>query len=116
MRGWQIGFSLAVASCASAPGPDLDVATPARGAAGAQIVIDGIRLCGPQNDCQAAGGQLDVGLTSPVRALIIASTQEQVLFEVPAAAPVGPTSLVLTVDDTASNAVPFEVLASGSAS
>jgi hypothetical protein len=102
---------LAAASCSDGTGPRLDSAAPAAASAAAVVTITGRHLCGPTSDCATAGGQIQIGLQPPtVAATIVSYADTTAQIQIPAIAPVGRTSLVVTVDDRASNALAFEVL------
>lgn len=99
-----------VAGCGSGSGPVLDTVSPASAPRNATVVITGTGLCGPSANCSTAAGEIQVGLDAPVRAGIVSYTATTVQIVVPGATPVGATELILTVDDTSSNALSFTVL------
>lgn len=105
-------FALAfIAGCAQVPGPHLTSATPPAAQRGATVTIAGERMC--DYDCaNAAGNFVFIGEgDSPDLRLSVAmfgDTSAQVM--IPDIAFVGETHIVLTVDASASNALPFEVL------
>ncbi|HEY0191583.1 MAG TPA: hypothetical protein VGC42_10720, partial [Kofleriaceae bacterium] len=72
--------------------------------------ITGRRLCGASGDCARAGGEVVVGLAQPVRAVVASYSDTAAQIVIPPSAPAGMTDLVVTVNDQASNALPFEVL------
>jgi uncharacterized protein (TIGR03437 family) len=98
-------LALLVAGCAQTNGPHLASATPASAAHGATVTIAGDRLCA--GDCATAGGELTFG---EVRAPVVALTDTSAQVVVPDAVAFGHTSIGLTVNDSASNALAFEVL------
>jgi len=94
-----------LAACAETTGPHLSSATPSSAAHGAVVSLAGERLCG--GDCAHAAGMFDVG---DARAGVVALTDTSAQISIPDIAPTGTTSIVLTVNDSASNALAFEVL------
>jgi len=94
-----------VAACAQTTGPHLTSVTPASAAHDATVTIAGERMCA--GDCATAAGMFDLG---DVRAAVVALTDTSAQITVPAIAPAGKTSIVLTVNDSSSNALAFEVL------
>ena len=98
--------ALLVAGCAQTNGPHLGSATPSQGPYGTTVTIAGERLCG--GDCMTAGGELTFG---DARAPLVALTDTSAQVVVPDGAVIGKTSIVMTVNDTASNALAFVVLA-----
>ena len=72
------------------------------------MTLAGERLC--DGDCMAAGGEITFG---NVRAPVVALSDTSAQVVVPDAAQIGKTSIVLTVNDTSSNALAFTVLAPG---
>ena len=106
MRWWA---ALVVAACTS--GPHLDSATPASAHADDIVMLAGEHLCGSKGDCTTAGGEVQIGLNPPtVQAIIVSYTDTVAQIQIPAVAPVGKTDLVLTVNNSSSNALAFEVL------
>ena len=101
----KVAVVLLAAGCAQDTGPHLSSATPSSASHGATVTIAGERLC--EGDCMHAGGELTL---DNVQAPIVALTDTSLQMTVPDVAPVGRASLVLTVNDTASNALAFEVL------
>jgi hypothetical protein len=98
--------------CADETGPRLDRAEPAAAGHGAMVTLTGRRLCGKTGDCATAGGQVQIGLDLPtVRANVVEYEDTRAVVVVPDVAPVGRTELVVTVNEQASNALAFEVLA-----
>ncbi len=100
-----------VGCTSAAPVPELTRVSPSGAAAGSSATITGSNLCGAAGDCAGAGGELDLGLDEPVRAIVTSYAADEIVFTVPSIAPVGATQLVLTVDDDSSNALAFAVLA-----
>jgi hypothetical protein len=96
---------LLAAGCAQDTGPHLSSAMPASATRGATVTIAGERMC--PGDCAHAAGELTIG---NVRATLTAFSDTSAQLAVPDAVPVGHTSIILTVNDTASNALSFEVL------
>lgn len=97
---------LFVAACAQSNGPHLTSVTPSQGPYGSSVMIVGERLC--EGDCMTAGGEVTFG---DARAPIASLTDTSAVVMVPGGAPIGKTSIVLTVNDTASNALSFVVVA-----
>jgi hypothetical protein len=95
---------LLAASCAQPNGPHLSSATPTSGPRGATVTIAGERLC--DGDCPTAAGEVTFG---DVRATVGALTDTSMQVLVPPSAQLGKNAVVLTVNDTASNALAFEV-------
>ena len=94
-----------VAACAETTGPHLSSVTPAASGHNTVVTIAGSRLC--DGDCVHAAGMFDIG---SVRASVIALSDTSAMLSIPDIAPAGKTSIVLTVNDSASNALAFEVL------
>lgn len=104
-------LALLLVACGDDGGPRLQAVTPASASANALVTLTGTRLCGPNGDCAHAAGQIQLGLDPPVVEAVIASyadTSAQIV--VPPVAPVGKTSIIVTVDDKSSNSLSFEVL------
>ncbi len=103
--------ALVATACSSDGGPRLETATPDSAAAGAMVAITGVRLCGPTHDCMTAGGHVLFGYDPPqIEASIVSYTDTTAVVLVPPAAAAGDTSIVVTVNDQASNALAFEVV------
>ena len=99
-----------VAACDSG-GPHLDTATPASASASSIVMLAGSRLCGSSGDCATAGGEVQIGISPPtVQAIVVSYSDTAAQIQIPSAAPVGATDLIITVDERSSNALPFEVL------
>jgi len=76
-----------------------------------QITVTGERLCGDTGNCDTAGGEFQIGLGLPaIHANVLALDDVSARLEIPAIAEVGPTEIVLTVNERSSNALAFEVL------
>lgn len=100
-----------LSACADDGGPRLEAASPAAAPRNAMITITGRRLCGSSGDCATAAGEIQLGLEPPmVRAIVVSYSDSASQILVPAAAPIGATSLIVTVDERTSNALAFEVL------
>ena len=92
-------------------GPRLDSASPEMAPRGATVTLTGTRLCGATGDCARAAGQVQLGLSAPtVQAQVVSLSASSAQIVVPATTPIGRTSLVVTVNDQASNALAFEVV------
>jgi hypothetical protein len=101
----------ALAACADDGGPRLAGVMPAAARRDAMVTVTGSRLCGPRADCAGAGGELALGRDPPmVRALVVGYSDTVAQIVIPAAAPVGATALIVTVNERSSNALDFEVL------
>jgi hypothetical protein len=119
-RAWTAGCvagvgalvgALATAGCADDGGPRLDSVTPPAAAHSATLTLAGRRLCGASGDCSHAGGEVQLGLDPPmVRVVVTSYSDTAATLVVPAAAPVGKTALIVTVNERSSNALDFEVL------
>lgn len=106
MRWW---LALLV-GCTDASGPHLTEVTPAAAPRGARVTLTGERLCA--GDCETAGGEVQVGLGLPAAiATVIEYEDDRAVLEIPAQAELGSSEIVVTVNDRASNAIAFEVLA-----
>lgn len=101
----------AVPACADDGGPRLTAVMPAAARRAATVVVTGSRLCGPRGDCAGAGGEVVLGRDPPmVRAVVVEYGDTAAHIVIPDAAPVGPTAVIVTVDERSSNALDFEVL------
>lgn len=98
--------ALLVVGCAQSNGPHLTSVMPAMAPYGSTVTIAGERLC--EGDCMTAGGEITFG---DARAPIVSLTDTSASVTVPGGAVIGNTTIVLTVNDTASNALPFVVVA-----
>jgi hypothetical protein len=102
---------LLAAGCAQDTGPHLSSATPSSAAHGATVTIAGERMCA--GDCAHAAGELIASAGGDLPAVqlpVVAFADTRAQIMIPAAAPTGEISIVLTVNDTSSNALGFEVL------
>ena len=109
----RLGTAILVASagCADDHGPRLESVTPVAARAGDLVMLTGQRLCGERGECEGAGGEIQFGLELPTIRARIASYSDRVAeVEVPAMVAVGATTIVVTVNESASNAIAFEVL------
>jgi hypothetical protein len=106
-----VGLVVAVTGCADDGGPRLDAVAPAASARNGTVVLTGRRLCGEPADCARAAGAVQIGLELPtVKANVISYFETSAEIVIPPVTPVGPTELVVTVNERASNALSFEVL------
>jgi hypothetical protein len=111
-RRWALIGGLALAGCADDGGPWLAGATPPAAARDAMVTLTGSRLCGARGDCVTAAGEVQLGLDLPmVRATVVSYSDTTAQIVIPSITPVGPTTLLVTVNDRTSNALAFEVLA-----
>jgi len=109
----RLGVAILAASagCAETQGPRLESATPAAAPTGAIVRLTGVRLCGESGDCATAGGEVQFGLEIPtLLAPILSYSDTSAEVEVPRLAPAGKTGIVVTVNESASNELDFEVL------
>jgi hypothetical protein len=97
-------------------GPRLDSIAPVSAAAGQIVALSGTRLCsgdGSSGDCANTPATIALGSEPPMIQVEVASyTDTSATFVVPEVAPVGMTSVVVTVGDQSSNMLAFEVLGS----
>src|SRR5262249_7632720 len=99
------------AGCIDDGGPRLDAAEPAAAARRATVRLLGRRLCGEGARCESAGGAVRLGAEPPlVQATVLAYGDTEAEIQIPDLAPLGPTVLIVTVNEHASNALAFEVL------
>lgn len=109
---WALIGSLALTCCADDGGPRLDAATPAAAARNARVTLTGRRLCGPRGDCATAAGEVQLGLALPmVRAVVVSFSDTSAQIVIPPVTPLGPTTVLVTVNERSSNALAFEVVA-----
>ena len=101
-----------VAGCvADDGGPRLEGATPSPAALSAMVTVTGTRLCGASSSCNEVDATFQIGLGLPsIDAVIQAYSDTSAVIVIPQDAPIGMTSIIVTVDDKASNALPFEVM------
>jgi hypothetical protein len=98
--------------CVDDGGPRLQSIHPAAPARGAQVILEGSRLCGASGDCTRLAVKVELGTSSPyVEAQPVTWTATEAQVVIPPATPAGKTMLVVTVDDKASNALAVDVLA-----
>jgi len=108
----RVGVALlCIAACADDHGPRLATATPPEAVAGAIVTITGERLCGESGNCATAGGAIRIGYDNPVQATILDYADTMAQVRIPSITPVGETVLIATVNERASNALGFRVLA-----
>ena len=105
-----LGVAVLLAGCADDGGPRLDAVTPTSAGRGATVTLTGRRLCGTNADCTTAAGEVLIGLELPaVQAIVTMYGDTSAQIMIPQVAPIGPTHLVVTVNDRTSNALAFEV-------
>lgn len=105
-------WAVMIAGCTDDRGPRLSSVDPPAAGRGAQVVVHGERLCGDDGDCATAAGEVSLGLSPPtVRATVVDYTDTAATIAIPTAVELGPTAIVVIVNDRASNALDFEVLA-----
>lgn len=106
-----LAAATAAAGCIDDSGPRLERIEPAAAGRGAQVTLFGSRLCGQPADCARAAGTVQLGLSSNVvQARVVEYADARAVIAIPDVAPVGPTAIVVTVNERASNAIDFEVL------
>ena len=99
-----------VGGCADDGGPRLTSVTPASPAIGATVQIAGSRFCGASGDCARVTASLQLGASSPyIDAIPMTWSATLVTAQIPPAAPVGKTPLVMTVDGLASNELDLDI-------
>lgn len=108
-----IGMSTSMAaSCTDDGGPRLISVTPAAAPRGARVTIEGERLCGERGHCATAAGAIRIGASaSVVQATVLDYGDRAAEIEIPEVTPIGKTELIVTVNELASNALDFEVIA-----
>lgn len=117
VAAWLLGALGALGACTDDRGPRLTSVTPAAAPRGARVTLIGQRLSGDAGDCATAAGAVQVGLDPPVAvATVIEYADDRAVIEVPSTAALGDSAIVVTVNERASNALAFEVLAPGVAS
>jgi hypothetical protein len=98
-------------------GPRLDSIAPPSAAANQVVELTGTRLCtgdGSSGDCLSTPATIALGISPPMIAVdVVSYTDTMATFVVPAVAPIGSTTVVVTVGDQSSNMLAFEVLGSG---
>jgi len=99
------------AGCTDDSAPHLDSATPTSSQRGATIALAGRHLCGASGNCTTAAGEVQLGESLPaVLAPIVSYSDSAAQIVVPTMAPIGATSIIVTVNEQASNALAFEIL------
>ncbi|HET9626116.1 MAG TPA: IPT/TIG domain-containing protein [Kofleriaceae bacterium] len=107
--GLAVLAAAALAGCYDT-GPHLDSATPNPAFHNDVVTISGSNLCGDSGACAGAAGTVDLGINPPfVRMPVTSYGDGTITIVIPPVAPVGPTQLTVTVNDTSSNAIAFEV-------
>ena len=108
----KVAVVLLAAGCAQNTGPHLASVTPSfvYNATTMNVTIDGERMCA--GDCAHAAGEIaleyDDGVVLQLSIVSFADTSAQVA--IPGGAPTGTCSIVLTVNGSSSNALPFSVM------
>lgn len=100
-----------VAACAETTGPHLSSATPSASGHNTVVVISGERLCA--GNCATAAGNFAFGLGADLPSVVlglVSLTDTSAQISLPPIAPAGKGDIVLTVNDSSSNALAFEVL------
>jgi hypothetical protein len=99
-------------------GPRLETIAPPSAAANQVVALTGTRLCtgdGSSGDCANTPATIALGISPPMIDVdVVSYTDTLATFVVPAAAPIGATTVVVTVGDQSSNMLAFEVLGSDS--
>lgn len=96
-------------ACVTEHGPRLVAADPAQAARGTTVTLTGRALC--DGACETAAGEVLLGLGAPqIRAGIVSYDDAVAVIAIPDVAPSGRTQIVVSVRDTSSNALAFEVL------
>jgi hypothetical protein len=110
IRGLLLAI-VASAGCADEGGPRLEAVTPTSATRTEMVTLSGHGLCGAAGDCAHTTGEVLLGRSPPqVHATVVRLDATSVDVVIPQIAPLGPTELMVTVDDRASNALAFEVL------
>ena len=108
----RVAAALALAGgCADDGGPRLTSITPVSPHQGDPVELAGTRFCGAHGDCTNIAATVMLGDSAPffdAPAVMWSATLADV--DIPLDAPVGKTSLVMTVDDRSSNALEVEIL------
>jgi hypothetical protein len=93
-------------------GPHLDNAQPASAHVNDAVVLNGAHLCGDSGACAGAAGEVELGINPPlIRMPVTSYGDDTITIVVPSSATgAGKTKLSVTVNDTSSNAISFEVL------
>ncbi len=96
--------------CTDDRGPRLTSVTPDAAPRGARVTLTGERLCA--GNCDTAGGEIQIGLDLPAAlAMLIEYDDDSAVIELPSQAEIGSSEIIVTVNEQASNAIAFEVLA-----
>jgi hypothetical protein len=98
------------ASCAASTPAHLDDVTPSVVAPGGLVTVTGERMCGVPADCDHAAGEFQLDSDSPVRAQVMTYGDTEAQLLIPAVTPLGMVTLVLVVNDTASNGLAMEIV------
>jgi hypothetical protein len=105
-----VGAALALVGCTDGSGPHLSSVTPSAAGRGAQVLLTGEHLCGMSANCDTAAGSIQLGLSPPtVQAHVIDYADTMATIEIPTVIDLGPTSIIVIVNDQSSNALDFEV-------
>ena len=112
--GCVAGTILATSACAGNGGkyglePALDSATPDMAAENATVLLSGARLCGDTDQCTQAVVQLYFLTPEQLEIQFQQNDANTIGFILPSFVPVGATNIVVYVNDTASNELPFTV-------
>jgi len=100
-----------LAACAETTGPQLSSATPSASGHNTTVAIAGERLCA--GNCATAAGSFVFGLGADLPSVVLGTvslTDTTAQVSIPDIAPAGKGQMVLTVNDSSSNALAFEVL------
>jgi len=101
--------ALLVAAGCTSSGPRLDTVTPDLAAPGAVVQLTGRGFCGSSDDCDTVTAQVELGVNPPyfqAEVMSWAATGAQVVVP---ETPSGSTSIVIDVNDQASNSLAFVV-------
>jgi len=96
--------------CAGSAPARLDDVTPRAVAPQGVVTVTGERMCGAMADCSHATGEFRLDSDTPVRALVTSYSDTEAQLQIPSLAPIGTVTLVLVVDDTASNGLSLEII------
>lgn len=88
----------------------LDDVTPSAIAPNGVVTVTGEHLCGVPADCDHAAGEFQLDSDTPIRALVMSYTDREAELQIPSLTPIGMVTLVLVVDDTASNGLSLEIV------
>ena len=98
------------AGCAASTPAHLDDVTPAAVAPGGLVTVTGERMCGVPADCAHAAGEFEIDSDPAVRAQVMTYSDTEAQLQIPSVTPVGMVTLVLVVNDTASNGLALEIV------